>query len=81
MENKDWGKYIIDFSTIPYERKLEERALFPFRTLNFLTGGMELGEITIIAGETGCVDCDTEYFNGEKWVKIKDYNGTDKILQ
>lgn len=81
MENKDFSKYIIDFSTIPYERKLEERALFPFRTLNFLTGGMELGEITIIAGETGCVDCDTEYFNGEKWVKIKDYNGTDKILQ
>lgn len=53
MENKDWGKYIIDFSTIPYERKLEERALFPFGTLNFLTGGMELGEITVIAGETG----------------------------
>lgn len=53
MENKDWGKYIIDFSTIPYERKLEERALYPFSTLNFLTGGMELGEISIVAGETG----------------------------
>lgn len=50
---KDWGKYIIDFSTIPYERKLEERALYPFGTLNFLTGGIELGEITIISGETG----------------------------
>lgn len=53
MENKDWGKFIIDFSTIPYERKLEERALYPFSTLNFLTGGMELGEISIVAGETG----------------------------
>ena len=50
---KNWGEYIVDFSTIPYERKLEERALYPFRTLNFLTGGMELGEISIIAGETG----------------------------
>lgn len=46
-------KYILDFSEIPYERKLEERALFPFGTLNFLTGGMELGEITIIAGNAG----------------------------
>lgn len=53
MDNKKWGDYIIDFSTIPYERKLEERALFPFGTLNFLTGGLELGEITVIAGETG----------------------------
>lgn len=53
MEDKDIGKYIIDFADIPYERKLEERALFPFGTLNFLTGGMELGEITVIAGETG----------------------------
>lgn len=53
MEQKKWSDYIIDFSTIAYERKLEERALFPFGTLNFLTGGLELGEITIIAGETG----------------------------
>ena len=53
MEEKDWSKYIVDFATIPYKRELEERVLFPFGTLNFLTGGLELGEITIIAGETG----------------------------
>lgn len=50
---KNFGDYIIDFSTIPYERKLEERALYPIGTLNFLVGGMELGEISIIAGNTG----------------------------
>ena len=50
---KNWGDYIIDFSTIEYKRELEDRALYPFGTLNFLTGGMELGEISIIAGETG----------------------------
>lgn len=53
MQEKKWSDYIIDFSTIPYKRELEERALYPFGTLNFLTGGMELGEISIIAGETG----------------------------
>lgn len=53
MENKNLGSYIIDFSTIPYKRELEERALYPISTLNFLTGGMELGEISIISGETG----------------------------
>lgn len=53
MQEKKWSDYIIDFSTIPYKRELEERALYPFGTLNFLTGGMELGEISIVAGETG----------------------------
>ena len=46
-------KSIIEFSSMPYERKLPERALYPFSQLNYLTGGMELGEISIVAGETG----------------------------
>ena len=81
MQSKNWGDYIIDFSTIPYERKLEERALYPFGTLNFLTGGMELGEITVIGGETGCVDSDTEFFNGECWKPISQYQKGEKALQ
>lgn len=81
MVNKDWSKYILDFSTIPYERKLEERCLFPFSTLNFLTGGMELGEITILAGETGCVDGKTEFFNGYQWKPISEYEKGEKVLQ
>lgn len=80
-EEKNWGKYIVDFSKIPYERKLEERALFPMNTLNFLTGGMELGEITIIGGETGCVDADTEFFNGSCWKPISEYVKGESVLQ
>lgn len=41
------------FPRIPYARQLAERALYPFDELNKLTGGMELGEISVIAGETG----------------------------
>lgn len=29
----------------------------------------------------GCVDKDTEYFNGKKWVKMADYSPEDKVLQ
>ena len=29
----------------------------------------------------GCVDCDTEYFNGTEWVRIADYKQGDKVLQ
>lgn len=44
---------VIDFSSIEYERKLPDRSLYPFTDLNYLTGGMELGEISVVAGETG----------------------------
>lgn len=37
--------------------------------------------VSLITGLAGCVDCDTEYFNGEQWVSISKYNGTDKVLQ
>lgn len=34
-----------------------------------------------IGGQVGCVDCDTEYFNGKEWVRIADYKQGDKVLQ
>lgn len=46
-------KSVIGFWEIPYERKLEERGLYPFSSLNFMSGGMELHEISLIAGEAG----------------------------
>lgn len=33
-----------------------------------------------VLGESGCVDCDTEYFNGQEWKHISDYDGK-KVLQ
>lgn len=35
----------------------------------------------VLTGGPGCVDCNTEYFNGKKWVKISDYKKGDKVLQ
>ena len=29
----------------------------------------------------GCVDCDTEYFNGVKWKKISDFTAGERVLQ
>lgn len=37
--------------------------------------------VVLIQGYAGCVDCDTEYFNGSEWVKISDYKEGDKVLQ
>ena len=49
--------------------------------LNGVVNGMVTGTSTIIAAPSGCVDCDTEYFNGYKWVKISKYKTGDKVLQ
>ena len=38
-------------------------------------------DLMILAGGTGCVDCDTEYFNGYEWKKISEYKNGEKILQ
>lgn len=37
--------------------------------------------ISLIAGVAGCVDADTEFFNGEEWKRIADYKDGDMVLQ
>ena len=39
------------------------------------------GCLTIYTGLAGCVDCDTEYFNGTEWKRIADYVDGDKVLE
>lgn len=36
---------------------------------------------SILSGSAGCVDCDTEYFNGDEWIPISKYTDGDKVLQ
>lgn len=37
--------------------------------------------IVMLNGSAGCVDCDTEFFNGNGWKRIADYKDGDKVLQ
>ena len=39
------------------------------------------GTVTLITGKAGCVDCDTEFFDGKCWKKISEYKLGDKVLQ
>lgn len=34
-----------------------------------------------ICGKAGCVDCDTEYFNGTEWKKISEFTEGERVLQ
>lgn len=38
-------------------------------------------QILVITGGPGCVDCETEFFNGTRWKKISEYEEGDKVLQ
>ncbi len=37
--------------------------------------------VVVTAGYGGCVDCDTEYFNGQEWKRIADYQEGEQVLQ
>lgn len=39
------------------------------------------GTLTVLSGRPGCVDSETEFFNGEKWKKISEYEDGDMVLQ
>ena len=36
--------------------------------------------VSVITGKAGCVDCDTEYFNGSEWKKISEYTDDEQVL-
>ena len=39
------------------------------------------GTLTLVTGRPGCVSGDTEFFNGERWKRIDQYEPGDKVLQ
>ena len=49
--------------------------------LNKEIGGLKRGNIYSLTAPSGCVDCDTEFFNGTEWKRIADYQESDKVLQ
>lgn len=42
---------------------------------------VNMNNLTIVNGGAGCVDCDTEFFTGEGWKRIANYQNGDKVLQ
>jgi len=63
-------------------KKLEEKQKWEFSSeqIEGIKAILE-NQIVMITGSAGCVDCDTEYFNGTEWKKISDYKEGEKVLQ
>ena len=49
--------------------------------LNDILFGLPLGMVSMVSAPSGCVDCETEFFDGSKWKKISEYQQGDKVLQ
>lgn len=49
--------------------------------LNYTTLGVPRGDLYMLAGHSGCVDANTEFFNGRTWKSIADYKDGESVLQ
>ena len=72
-------KYLMDCEN--QDVKDIEKTSTGLHELDTLLYGNLKGCLTIYTGQAGCVDADTEYFNGTEWKRIADYIEGDKVLQ
>lgn len=52
-----------------------------FKAIDRVMYGNFENSLTVLTGKAGCVDCDTEFFNGHEWKRIADFKKGDKVLQ
>lgn len=52
-----------------------------FKAIDRVMYGNFENSLTVLTGKAGCVDCDTEFFNGHEWKRIADFEQGDKVLQ
>lgn len=71
--------YLMDAKSIP----IDELEKFPtgISGIDDIIYGNIFPSLTIYSGSAGCVDADTEFFDGTKWKRIADYQQGDKVLQ
>ena len=66
----DWSKYTHNEDGFDMTEQ-QSKALENFCNSN----------ISLLTGYAGCVDKDTEFFNGHEWKKISEYKDGDMVLQ
>lgn len=62
------------FKTVDGFNMTEEQA----KILELVGNG---SRVNLLTGGAGCVDCDTEFFDGKGWKRIADYQDGDSVLQ
>ena len=89
-----WEQIPVDIDTFLFDRRYlgnawlngrDEKTMFPFwEKLAHQVYPLPMRSpynTIILSGSTGCVDCDTEFFDGYGWKKISEWKQGDKVLQ
>lgn len=89
-----WEQIPVDIDTFMFDRRYlgnawlngrDEKTMFPFwEKLAHQVYPLPMRSpynTIILSGSTGCVDCDTEFFDGHGWKKISEWKPGDKVLQ
>ena len=61
--------------------KLIKDEMLPPIVKDYLIDRAKYSRGVVFAGPPGCVDAETEFFNGSQWKKISEYNKDEKVLQ
>ena len=69
------------FSYDPIDVQTLPKVTTGFKALDKIVTGNFDGNLVVLSGFSGCVDCDTEYFNGHGWKRIADFEPGDRVLQ
>ena len=69
------------FSYDPIDVQTLPKVTTGFKALDKIVTGNFDGNLVVLSGFSGCVDCDTEYFNGSGWKRISDFVPGDRVLQ
>lgn len=72
----DWENTLLEFESNPVMG-----AMLQSPYMNTLYRGWQQGHLLLRSGGSGCVDSETEYFNGKEWKSIAQYTPKEKVLQ
>ena len=76
--NANKSPILWDFNLEPYKTLGEFKLTEQQRAVQEL---LCKNNVVVLNGPAGCVDCDTEFFNGTQWKKISEFNESDLVLQ
>lgn len=81
-ETKEKGEVWLKMSQVKKPKfSLDDYIPSGIKQIDDLIIGFKRKHVTVWSGYRGCVDCDTEFFNGNEWKKISDYKNGERVLQ
>ena len=63
-----------------FDKLVKDEMLTPM-VVEYFKDRVKTSKGIVLSGPPGCVDCETEFFNGSEWKSIADYKDGEQVLQ